>query len=419
MRRLLLAVTLILCGCTGNLTAGASCGSDAECDPGDSCQDGACATPVDLRASSVTANPSAATVTAAAGATPPPASFQLNDTTKSGHSFSISCSGGATATPASGKVSNSKPATVVVQAQPAEVSATVACQVTTSAASVHATFTLAVSVESGGGGGGAIGPAGGAVDLLDFVLTGDTRPPACEDTAHYPAAIHAQIVRAMSSLKPQFGLDLGDHMYVCNQDAAEAQQQMGLYLQGLQGFPAYFAMTMGNHECESTDCSAKPSDANYAAFLSALSQVSKQSSPNYALQIQTRLGRVTLVVIADNSFGTAQQAWLQSTLTDADTGSIATIVAKHHPMTGSRTGPGAPFNIVQQHKYSLILTAHDHQYGHDQTAFGGRSVICGLGGANTAHTGFCRVQQGADGALRFTQYDATGNPHDSWSVQPR
>jgi len=269
------------------------------------------------------------------------------------------------------------------------------------------------------GGPPPIGSGGGTVDLLDFVLTGDTRPPACDDTAGYPTAIHQQIVRAMAALHPQMALDLGDHMYVCAQNLAMAQQQMALYTEPLAGFPALVFMTMGNHECESTDCSANPADANYTAYSQALKQVSQQEAPNYALQIQTRLGRVTLAVVADNFFGATQQAWLESTLADADANSTVTLVAKHHPGTGQRTGPAAPWRIINQHKYSLLLTAHDHNYQHNQTAFSGRSVICGLGGANPANTGFCRVQQTADGLLHFTQYDATGNPHDTWSVTAR
>ena len=193
------------------------------------------------------------------------------------------------------------------------------------------------------GGGTGIGPTGGTVDLLDFVLTGDTRPGACNDTANYPTALHQQIVRSMAAVNAQFALDLGDHMYACSQNAQAAQQQMALYTAPLSSFPAPFFMTMGNHECENgADCSANASDVNYAAFAQALRSVSKETAANYALQIQTRLGRVTVVVVADNFFGAAQQAWLQSTMTDADTGSIATLVAKHHPVTGSRTGPAGP-----------------------------------------------------------------------------
>jgi hypothetical protein len=289
-----------------------------------------------------------------------------------------------------------------------------------SGAHVH-TAPLALEVQ-GGSGGGAIGPTGGSVDLLDFVMTGDTRPPACDQNQNYPTAIHAQIVQAMGRLKPQFGLALGDFMYVCSQKLANAQFQMGAYVDGLKAFPSYFALTMGNHECEGgKDCSANPADVNYSTFLAALSQVSQQRAPNYALQIQTRRGRATVVVVADNSFSAVDQAWLEWTLADADLGSAYTIIAKHHPVTGSRTGPAAPWQIISKHKYSLLLMGHNHDYEHkgSNVTPDGRGVICGLGGANVSHTGFCRVQQAADGRLDFTQYDANGNPGDAWSVAPQ
>ncbi len=274
--------------------------------------------------------------------------------------------------------------------------------------------------DGGAADAGPIGPTGGAVDLLDFVLTGDTRPPTCSSAATYPTATFAQIAQAMASMHPQFALDLGDHMYVCSQNAAAAQTQMALYVQGLVGFPVPFFMTMGNHECEGgADCSANPTDANYAAFIAALAQVSHETMPYYALQIQTRFGRASFVFIADDFFDAAAQSWLENTLTDADANSVYTIIVKHHPVTGSRMGPTGPLTVLQSHHYSLILTAHDHNYAHNTTQFGGRSVICGLGGANATHTGYCRVQQKSDGTLLFTQYDINSNPGSSWTVTAR
>ena len=40
----------------------------------------------------------------------------------------------------------------------------------------------------------AVGPTGGSVNLLHMGLTGDSRPPSCEDTAHYPTAVVSAIV---------------------------------------------------------------------------------------------------------------------------------------------------------------------------------------------------------------------------------
>ena len=467
MRRLPLLVAVALASCNAAGPSGQVCGSDSQCDPGDLCSGGECTLESAIKAGSLSASPSSATVTAAAADLPAAANFTLNSSASKSRSFAVACDSGASATPASGKVSSRTSASIVVQAAPAQASTNITCLVTSPGGkSGSATFTLNLVVQGGGtldgggdggspedagdgdgglgdgglgdgglgdgglgdggandggSGGSAIGPAGGAVDLLDFVMTGDTRPPTCDDTASYPAATLSQIVQAMGSFKPQFGLDLGDHMNVCSPDASIAQAQMDLYLKSLQGFPSYFAMTMGNHECQSSDCAGQTGDVNYAAFLAGLKQVSKQVSPNYALQIQTRLGRATVVFVADNSFDSAAQDWLASTLADADVNSKYTIIAKHHPVTGSRSGPPAIWAVIQAHRYSLILMSHNHDYEHtgQSVPSDGRGVICGLGGANTSHTGFCRVQQQSSGSLAFTQYDASGNPGDSWSVAPQ
>src|SRR5712671_261997 len=64
---------------------------------------------------------------------------------------------------------------------------------------------------------GNVGDEGGAVDRLWFATTGDTRPGFCDRTEDYPSAAIGQIARAMKELRVQLALDLGDHMYVCNQ----------------------------------------------------------------------------------------------------------------------------------------------------------------------------------------------------------
>jgi len=307
--------------------------------------------------------------------------------------------------------------TLTVAAGNAAAGAYRATIIGTSGAITH-TALFELSIASGNGGG--VGPNGGRVDLLDFVLTGDTRPGHCNDTANYPSAILKTIVKEMGKLNPHFGLDLGDHMFACRQDEAAARAQMNLYVQGLAGFPAIFFMTMGNHECENgKDCSTNQGDVNYVQYMRALRDVSKKDLPYYSLNIETRLGRVALVVVADKYFDSTAQAWLERTLTEADARAKYTIVAKHYPLTGSRQGPPGVANLIKSHKYSLILTAHNHNYFHERVEYAGRHVICGLGGANPSHTGFCRVTQAADGQFKFTRYDIDGNPGDTWAVGPQ
>jgi hypothetical protein len=284
-----------------------------------------------------------------------------------------------------------------------------------------------------------VGPDGGTVDLLDFVFTGDTRPVNCwtaatDSSNPYPAAAFQQIVARMGSLSPQFAFDLGDHMYECNENLADAQSMMGKYTQAIAnaGFKPTWFMTMGNHECgagSTADCSAHPADANAQAYLSALSKLSQQPLPYYKVDVQTRLGLARFVFIADNWYSATAQAWVESTLADADLHAKYTIIVKHHPIAvaiGSlREGPTWSYDLITsgRHKYSLVLTAHTHDYEHPTGAFSGRSVICGLGAANTSFTGFCRVQQQADGTLKFTAYDLFGNvrtdPSPAFTVTPQ
>jgi hypothetical protein len=483
LRRLSLLCAVFSCACASGavMPAGQECQTSDQCDPGDDCTGGVCAAQEGadvVRSGLVVATPAHQTVQAMVDEQPPPARVHLHDADTMHRNITVSCPRGFVPSPASAQLApgESLAVTVALPIPRTEGNTTVTCLVQSATSkTTYDTFDLALVIGTrpppvdggsdggspdagngdggsgghdggtdggndggsgghdggtdggtGGGndggtpGGGPIGPTGGTVDLLDFVLTGDTRPPSCAPGEAYPTAIHAQVIAAMKAVHPQFALDLGDHMYVCNQDAAAAQQQMDLYTQPLAGFPAAFFMTMGNHECENgADCSARPTDANFSAFSKALARVSGEALPYYALQIQTRLGRATVVVVADNYFDGTAQAWLERTLADADRNSKYTIISKHHPVTGSRMGPLGPWQVIQNHKVSLILTAHDHNYAHDTQALGGRSVICGLGGANAAHTGYCRVKQGADGSLSFTQFDVGGNPGDAWTVSAR
>ena len=71
----------------------------------------------------------------------------------------------------------------------------------------------------------------------------------------------------------------------------------------------------------------------------------------------------------------------------------------------------------------VFACAHAHDYDHPTADYGGRSLICGLGAANTSYTGFCRVQQQADQTLEVTSYDAYGNvrtdPSSTFVVTPQ
>jgi len=258
------------------------------------------------------------------------------------------------------------------------------------------------------------------VDRLWFATTGDTRPAECDQTNAYPKAAIAQIAAAMKALRVQFTLDLGDHMYVCNQSDAEARQQMGFYMEAIAQGPSVWWMTMGNHECGSSAYPyacfiGGPPDANFSAYMAAL----RRPLPYYANDVQTSLGLARFVVIADDSWNATQAAWLRDTLTDADARATYTIVARHHPVQGTRTGVPEILSVLQQHKYAMILTAHNHEYQHDSATWQGRSAVVGLGGAG-GKWGFGTVLQASDRRLVFVQRDANGNPIGApWMVGPQ
>lgn len=268
---------------------------------------------------------------------------------------------------------------------------------------------------------GSVGFDGGTADRLFFALTGDTRPGACDATDQYPTAAITQIAASMKALNVQFAIDLGDHMFVCNNSVQEAQQQMGFYTTAIAGGPATWWMTMGNHECGSayagSSCAVGTPDANFDSYLAAL----KRPRPWYSTDVQTSQGLARFVFVADDAWNAEQAAWLEATLNDADAHAKYTFVARHHPVSGSRAGSDAIINAIVSHKFTLLLTAHEHTYLHDTRLYAGRTVIVGIGGGPSfAPPGFGTVEQNLDGTLTFVLRDLSGNPTGApWAVGPQ
>jgi len=265
---------------------------------------------------------------------------------------------------------------------------------------------------------GTVGPDGGTVERLWFATTGDTRPGNCDATADYPRETVKRISASMKALNVQFALDLGDHMFVCNHLASEAQTQMGYYMEAVALGPSTFFMTMGNHECGTGSCLPGSSDANFKTYMTALNR----PKPWYFFDVKLTAspGVARFVVIADDSWSGEQAAWLESTLAEADAKAKYTIVSRHHPIASSNTGDPAIVSTILKHKYSLILTAHSHTYGHSEV-HGGRTVVIGLGGAPGSFApGFATVLEQTDGRLSFVLRDVNGNPMGTpWSVAPQ
>jgi hypothetical protein len=190
---------------------------------------------------------------------------------------------------------------------------------------------------------------------------------------------------------------------------------MAYYMDAVAQGPSTFWMTMGNHECGGSNCPVGGAhDANFAAYLTAL----QRPKPYYWNDVATSLGLARFVVVADDSWDRPQAQWLQSVLTEADARAKYTILARHHPVQGSRAGRSEILEILRQHRLTLILTAHSHEYAHDAASWDGRSVVVGLGGAGS-QWGFGTVLQRTDGHLEFVRRDASGNPvGTTWSVSP-
>ena len=278
------------------------------------------------------------------------------------------------------------------------------------------------SSTSGSSGSTGVTLQGGTVNRLHFLITGDTRPPQCGATSNYPTAIIRGIADAATSHHAQFAVDMGDHMFVCDGSTSAANAQMTKYTNAIARFANPWFMTEGNHECMGTGsnsghCTSTSQNANYLAYMNALNR----THPYYKVNIHTSQGLATFVFVADNSWSTAQETWLKSTLTTADANAKYTIVVKHHPSGNTSVAANATItNIINQHKYTLLLTGHIHHYSHPHP----REIVLGTGGAHLTTTsdyfGYAIVDQKANGNLGVKVYDLnTGAAMDSWSVTPQ
>jgi hypothetical protein len=277
--------------------------------------------------------------------------------------------------------------------------------------------------------GGNVGVTGGTVDRLYFGVHGDTRPPSPNDTGGYPTQVIDSIYMREAARNVEFAMDLGDHMFSDTSSAANAQ--MAIYMKSSKLLPKVTFMTEGNHDCASqyVYCTIGSTQPNYQAFMAALKPIS--SVPYYTFDVTTNAGLATFVVLADNSWDNAESAWFDGVMTKADTAAKYTIVSRHHPIDNTDLATMMDeVTILKKHKYSLFLTGHTHEYKRDTfTDPSGRTVRVGNGGAPLetmpgkgagVYFGYATVEQGVNGRLYFTAYDAaTDMVQDAWSVTPQ
>jgi hypothetical protein len=288
-------------------------------------------------------------------------------------------------------------------------------------------------------------PSGGSVtlqgnntvDRLYFGYAGDTRPgPGWNQTwpmDSYPPATQSIVNGIFTRLKDhgvEFMIDGGDHMEPYTH--AQAKGHMDSYLQAASLLGKSVFMTFGNHECDNayntnnTSCSypnAATLDWRMTAYMDALAKLTGATLPYYRFDVTTQAGLAVFLVVADDAWDAAQQSWLTAQLIDADKRAKYTFVSKHHP-DGNTELPAFQeiANLVKQHKYTLFLTGHYHEYKHYAST--PRSVIMGSGGAPLATSqswyGYLTVMQCPDDRIQVTAYDeATGQAQETFSVQPQ
>lgn len=280
---------------------------------------------------------------------------------------------------------------------------------------------------------GAVGPKGGSVSRLFFGLLGDARPSQCNEHLDYPVAITQSIFSRLDQAGVQFAVDLGDHMFVCqNGSLAEATTQMGLFMQSARRLGKTTFLTLGNHDCVSMNnpsyCGNNGfSTPNYQAFLSALRGEGIADVPWYSFDVDTEGGLARFVVIADNAWSPAQQSWLTATLADADARCRYIFLFRHHPIDNTDWPAFATISqIIRGVKHrTLTVTGHLHEFKidtrNDPTA---RTVVVGNGGAPLAQGfgwfGYGTVEQLASGNIAIRLYDqASGNQMSAYQLTPQ
>ncbi len=267
-----------------------------------------------------------------------------------------------------------------------------------------------------------IGPDGGQVPRFIFAILGDPRPPASNDTAHYPTARVTKIYDEIQALnpRPQFVVATGDYMFA-SPSGNEGRPQMDLYLAARRHFTGPLFGSLGNHECSggvASNCAPAPSsNNNFKAWMDGVVKPLGKTLPSYEVPFSDTAGHWTakLLIIACNAWSPAQKTWLAAALgrrTDY------TFLARHEPM-----GSTAPCNTEMDAmlkasgtRYTMLLVGHVHNYAHS-----GKQLLEGVGGApltGTANFGFATVEQRLDGGVRVRQYDSTTNTVVSTYVLP-
>lgn len=267
-------------------------------------------------------------------------------------------------------------------------------------------------------GGTVTGITGGTLDVLNFAIVGDTRPPNEDDVAGYPTAVITQIWKDVeaASPRPAFTVSTGDYMFA-NPSGTTAATQVGLYLTARANYTNVQFPAMGNHECTGgtvSNCgtgNANGITTNYTAFMSKMLAPLGVTNPYYTVNVaSTTAGAWTakFVFVAANAWDTAQATWLDTELAKPTT---YTFLVRHESSTTSPAPPGVAGSdtVLAKYPYTLKLIGHSHEYRYSSTD---REVIVGNGGAplsGSSDYGYVIARERADGAIVFTSYEYMTN----------
>ncbi len=182
----------------------------------------------------------------------------------------------------------------------------------------------------------------GSISRLVFAVVGDTRPANEDDPSGYPTSIITKIFQDIEAQSPHppFTIGTGDYQFSSTGSSSTASQQVGIYMQTRQNYTGAFFPAMGNHECgvsggfstsDNNNCgpgNQGGATPNYNAFMSLMLGPISKSTPYYSFNVNATDNSWTakFVVTAANSWDTAQQTWLTTTMAQPTT---YTFVIRH------------------------------------------------------------------------------------------
>jgi hypothetical protein len=279
---------------------------------------------------------------------------------------------------------------------------------------------------------GTVTASGGSISRLVFGIVGDTRPSSEDDVGGYPTSIITTIFKDLEAQSPQppFVIGTGDYQFSSTGHDATSSQQVQLYMMTRQSYTGAFFPAMGNHECgvsggfttsDNNNCGPGNQGGvtpNYSNFMSQMLAPISQTNPYYSINVNAMDGSWTakFVITAANSWESAQQSWLETTMAVKTT---YTFVVRHEASDATPPlppGVAGVDSVIQSYPYTLLIVGHAHTYNHyvasGQTV---PTVTIGNGGAplSSKDYGYGIVSQRcSDGAIVVDEYDYSTNAAD-------